>query len=68
MKCKDCRHWERLSISDQFLPEDETGECFGLLSNGIEVELKTGMNGGYIKSIETDYDFFCANYEKENDK
>ena len=30
MKCKDCKHWIRDKMSDEFLPEDEFGSCEGL--------------------------------------
>ena len=63
MKCSECKHWKRLIISDRFLPENEVGLCEGLLNDGIDIELKTGWDGGYIYSIETKHDFFCANYE-----
>jgi hypothetical protein len=63
MKCSECKHWQRLKISDQFLAEDEVGKCDGLLFDGIEIELKTGCDGGYIDVIETKHDFFCANHK-----
>ena len=65
MKCSECKHWKRLPESDRYLPEDEVGECDGLLNDGIDIELQTGWDGGYIRLIETDHDFFCANYEKK---
>ena len=63
MKCSECKHWKRLDISDQWLPEDEAGTCDGLLNDKVDIELKTGWDGGYIDSIETKHDFFCANHE-----
>ena len=64
MKCKTCKHWSRLIISDQFLPEAEIGTCNGLLGNDyIEIELKTGHDGGYVDTIETRHNFYCAIHE-----
>ena len=63
MKCGECKHWKRLIISDRFLPEDEVGLCEGLLNDKVEIEVKAGWDGGYVDSIETKHDFFCANYE-----
>lgn len=64
MKCKTCKHWKRLSESDNYLPEDEIGECDGLPSNEIEISLSAGWGGATIHKIETQHDFFCANYEE----
>ena len=53
------------SDAPNYLPEDEAGECDGLLNDGIDIELETSWGGGYIRMIETSHDFFCANYEKK---
>ena len=62
MECRNCDYWERLEISDTFLKEDEVGRCRGLLQDNVDIELETGMDGGYISSVETNGSFFCANY------
>ena len=62
MECRKCKHWQRLAISDQFLKEDECGICDGLMGSNVDIELQTGFDGGYVKSIETSANFFCANY------
>ena len=69
MRCRDCKHWTRLKDSDKFLPEDEIGECTGLMLTGdVEIEIKAGYDGGYINSIETNRDFFCKNFNKKLDE
>lgn len=62
-KCRSCKHWTRSKVSDNFLPEDEEGVCTGLTNSRIDIELKTGWEGGYIDTIETNHDFLCANFE-----
>lgn len=63
MCCSNCKYWTRLSISDQWLPEDAEGECEGLTIKNVDIELKTGWDGGYVERIETKHDFFCANFD-----
>lgn len=64
-QCKSCKHWTRTKESDCYLPEDEAGVCAGLTSSRIDIELKTGWDGGYIDTIETNHDFLCANFESK---
>lgn len=64
MECRKCKHWKRLPISDEFLKEDECGVCDGMLNSNVEIELKTGFDGGYVSLIETNGSFFCANYKE----
>ncbi len=67
LKCSNCEHWERLQISNSFLPEDAVGECVGLLARGIEIDLFTGLDGGGIETIETSNLFFCANFKESKE-
>ena len=60
MKCSHCLKWVRDTISDQFLPEDEVGECNGLPGDKVDIELKSGPNGAIISKVETAHDFFCG--------
>jgi len=56
-QCKTCSNW--IIKSD----EDNKGYCNAIPGDGIEIEINTGDSGGYISSIITDGDFFCALYE-----
>jgi len=49
--CDTCKHWK------------PTGIYFGLcpvLIGELEIELKTGWDGGYVESIETENTFGCT--------
>ena len=57
--CQTCRHWKR--------ENKYSGVCTGILgSTKIDIELKTGWNGGYVRRIETDDDFGCVLHEEIN--
>ena len=52
--CSNCILWER------------TDDCYGKCSKineKIEIELVTGWEGGYVKAIETEWDFGCNQFE-----
>jgi hypothetical protein len=63
IKCGCCKHWVPSKYNEMFLENDKVGECTGMFHNGVEIEIHTGYDGGYVHSIETNIDFFCANYE-----
>lgn len=58
-QCKTCKHW--LGIDDE--TEPTKGQCNGLPGDGIEINLDTAGGGGWISTIITDHDFYCALYE-----
>ena len=54
--CNECKYWKATLYS--------MGEC-EKIKEKIVVELVTGWDGGYVKCIETDYDFGCKLFEEK---
>lgn len=54
-RCKTCKHWTG-ELHDQ-------GRCSVKMGDKVEVELKTGWDGGYVRYILTDEDFGCTEHE-----
>lgn len=65
MRCRDCEHWEPSDCNRQFLPDDHIGVCKEI-EDKIEVTLRTGWDGGYVDYIETNCNFFCAEFNPIN--
>ena len=61
--CENCTHYKRDPASDNWLKEDESGEC-DAIAGVIDIELVTGMNGGYVERIDVPYNFSCAAFHK----
>lgn len=62
INCGLCRHWK---MTQKFESVPDTGECSGMTQNGrIVIDVYAGWEGGYVSSIETDEDFFCAEFKK----
>ncbi|WP_042361058.1 hypothetical protein [Geomicrobium sp. JCM 19055] len=56
MKCAECEHWKRIDLND--------GLC-SRIHKRLYIELHTGWSGGVVESIETDEDFYCAEFSKK---
>lgn len=57
-RCLTCKHWKQNTFYDY-----EGAENYGFcseLSTEIEIELKTGWDGGYVDKIETKSSFGCV--------
>lgn len=52
--CKDCIFWD--NTREIYIPAGKCSE----IRNHIEIELKTGRDGGYVNYIETPPDFGCV--------
>lgn len=60
-RCDACKHW----VQETFYTYDEvidTGQCYGLPSGKITIEVKAGWDGGFVSRVETDADFFCFEF------
>ena len=66
MKCENCVHWTPDKENKYWLKEDHQGEC-DVLGGVVEINLVSGHNGAYVKSIFTPINFFCAAFH-EGDK
>ena len=65
MKCKTCKYWQETEFSKTLLDKDKFGDCDIMLGAGVEFILKTStFDGGYLETVETSINFFCAGYEK----
>jgi hypothetical protein len=65
MKCQDCKHWTESAHSKSLTYEGHprTGDCEQLQrSDAVTIEVQAGWEGGYVSNIETDGDFFCAEF------
>lgn len=59
-RCGNCQFWTRR-------PYDwvDDGYCTGLTNDdAVEIELKTGWDGGYVSGVITMGNFYCRNYRK----
>lgn len=59
VRCCNCKHWEEYRNGFGF------GTCKDNLGEKVSIELITGWEGGYVDSIETESDFFCANFKEK---
>ena len=57
-RCLTCKHWEQNTFYD-YEGADNDGFC-SELGTEIEIELKTGWDGGYVDTIETKGSFGCT--------
>lgn len=67
MACENCKHWKEDAHSKSLTYEGHprTGYCGQLqYSDSVEIEVKAGWEGGYVKSIQTSGKFFCADFKK----
>ena len=63
VRCKNCQHWTLVEVSPTWVDgKPETcGKCIELkCADRIDINLITGWDGGYIDSIITTENFFCA--------
>ena len=58
VSCRNCRFWKQHS---SFENVQNSGKCTGLRGGEIEVFVDCHGDGG-VEYIETDEDFFCANF------
>ena len=65
MKCNQCKFWTVGKLCQGYEENNQWGECSEILSSLFEVTLQTGMDGGYVKSIETDGLFFCKSFQQK---
>ena len=63
MNCKDCKFWKQTTNYNSDAVAD-AGDCTELHYH-LEIELHLGWEGGYVQSIETDGDFGCVKFEKD---
>lgn len=56
IKCENCSNWSRRS--------DYYGECVVMLGMKVDIILQAGMEGGIVDRVETESDFFCANFHR----
>lgn len=62
--CIDCLEWEKNTFY-KYEGVVNTGICSGLTNDSkVEIEVQAGWSGGVVGDIETDQDFFCANFAK----
>jgi hypothetical protein len=66
MRCRDCCHWQQDTFFD-FEGVINTGYCGAHLGLKVEFELRTGWDGGVVDKVETEEDFFCANFNIDCD-
>ena len=57
-RCSKCKHWKR-EIFNKI--EFEYGICSGI---DIDIEIDAGWDGGTVKHIETNENFFCASFNE----
>jgi hypothetical protein len=55
-KCETCIHWQYTNYSSSICDK---------LKEKLEIELVTCCDGGYVKSIETESDFGCNQWEEK---
>uniref|UniRef100_A0A6M3LTI2 Uncharacterized protein n=1 Tax=viral metagenome TaxID=1070528 RepID=A0A6M3LTI2_9ZZZZ len=65
MRCDTCKDWLRNTEYDHV---SEYGKCYALPNDRFEVELRTGWDGGMVDYIETQNDFFCAEYKDKEEQ
>lgn len=64
MKCIDCVHWEADKECAGYDENYKWGECSGLGESGdVDIYAEGGMNGAYVKRIDTGALFFCAEFK-----
>ena len=79
IKCKDCEFWKPIDsngfgeIDTVFIDIENGREMVGKCSElndtlRVDIDLKTGWDGGYIEKITTTENFFCAAFEKRKCK
>ena len=61
MNCKDCKFWKQITNHTTIV---NTGECTELVYH-IEIDLSLGWEGGYVESVNTEGDFGCLKFEKD---
>lgn len=57
-RCLTCKYWTQNTFYDYDGAEND-GFC-SELSSELEIELKTGWDGGYVDKIETKSSFGCV--------
>ena len=63
LRCKTCEHWKPTTFYD-YPGAVNDGKCNELKrSMKMEIELKTGWDGGYVDYIETTSDFGCTEHK-----
>lgn len=55
-RCKTCKHWGPPQQYSYFARCRE-------IEGSLEIELRTGWNGGFVEQIETEDDFGCIKHE-----
>ena len=65
MKCSECKFWKRETIYNN-THQSIWGKCDGLPNHRMEIEIDAGWDGGVVRDIETDEDWFCASFEKKD--
>ena len=64
--CQNCKHW--IVKEEERYIDFNYGHCKEV-GDKIEIEIVAGWEGGYVKKIETEYDFSCVLWsEKVNEK
>lgn len=65
-RCLACQHWQG-RVSEEYTPEkpddDWTWNKCQVLKGVLEIELRTGWDGGYVDYIETPANFGCKLWE-----
>ena len=63
-RCKTCKHWTPTTfyVYDGAIND---GTCDKLPGSKMTIELQTGWDGGYVKSVETESDFGCVLHENK---
>ncbi len=64
MCCRDCCHWEQSTKWDHD-GAINYGCCSEHMGLKVQFELISGWNGGVVDKVETEEDFFCANYNTD---
>ena len=60
-RCLTCKHWTQKTKYEHVNNE---GFCFQLKdSNLLNIEIKTGWDGGYVEYVLTDEKFGCVEHE-----
>ncbi len=60
-RCSTCKFWTKQTQSSW----QTNGICTGLRNDDmVEIEIKTGWDGGYVDFIETDPNFGCVNHNE----
>jgi len=62
VSCKNCSFWKQTSKYENY---QNIGDCRGMRAGEIEVGINFYGDGG-LDSIETDEDFFCANFKPKD--